>query len=171
MKAILLFALLLLNFCAFSQEVIIEEAKLKMELPNEHWNFMGKQTQNSVTVYTWRRDYILDSAGRKIDPQISFILEPVDSTMDIVQFSWIKRTKVPFDVVSMFSHEDGTIKFKNGIGYRGTYEDRGLVHRIYLVHGIRNGMGITLVMDTTEELAEIVAPEFLKSLSTLDKSD
>jgi len=158
---------LLIHLGVQAQEVI-DEAKLQFELPNDHWNFTERQTYESTIVYTYKRDFILDSAGRKIDPQISFVIEPVDSTLDIVSYSMYKRTNVPFDVVSMFSHEDGTMKFEYGVGYQGKYFDRGLEHRIYLVHGIYNKMGITLIMDTTEEIAEIVAPEFLKCLKTFD---
>ena len=154
-------------FSVQAQE-FIEEAELQFELPNDHWKFVERQTHENTTVYTYKRDFILDSAGRKIDPQISFLIEPVDSTLDVVSYSFYKRTKVQFDVVSMFSHEDGTMKFKYGVGYQGKYIDRGLEHRIYLVHGIYNNMGITLIMDTTEEIADIVAPEFLKCLATFD---
>ena len=157
----------LIHIGAQAQEVI-EEAKLQFELPNDHWNFIERQTHESTIVYTYKRDFILDSAGRKIDPQITFLIEPVDSTLDVVSYSMYKRTKVSFDVVSMFSHEDGTMKFKYGVGYEGKYIDRGLEHRIYIVHGIYNKMGITLIMDTTEEIADTVAPEFLKCLATFD---
>lgn len=161
------FAIFVTQFSLYAQEVI-GEAKLQFELPNEHWKFIEQQMHGNTIVYTYKRDPITDSAGRKIDPQISFLIEPVDSTTDVIQYSIYKRSKVPFDIISMFSHEDGTIKFKNGVGYQGKYVDRGLEHRIYLVHGIHNSMGITLIMDTTEEIAEIVAPEFLKCLATLD---
>ncbi len=160
--------LILFNFATSAQEHI-KEADLIFKLPNKHWKFKERQEQGTKVVYTYKRDFILDSAGRQIDPQISFILEPVDSSMDVISYSFQKRSQVPFDVVSMFSHEDGTMKFKNGIGYRGKYNDRGLEHRIYIVHGIYKSMGIMLIMDTTEEIAETVAPEFLKFLSTFDR--
>ena len=98
----------LIHIGAQAQEVI-EEAKLQFELPNDHWNFIERQTHESTIVYTYKRDFILDSAGRKIDPQITFLIEPVDSTLDVVSYSMYKRTKVSFEVVSMFSHEDGTM--------------------------------------------------------------
>lgn len=151
-----------------SAQVIIEEARLSMSLPNDSWSFIEREVHGSTIVYTYKREPIMDSAGRWIDPHISFLIEPVGPDADVVMYSFQKRSAVPFDVVSMFSHEDGTILFKNGIGYRGKYMDRGLEHRIYVVHGIHNEMGITLIMDTTEEIADIVAPEFLQSLATLD---
>ena len=169
MKYIIQIVLFLLatQFKLNAQETI-NEAKLEFELPNEHWNFTVRQVHGNKIVYTYKRDFILDSSNRKIDPQISFIIEPVDSTIDIIQYSIFQRSKVPFKVVKVFNHEDGTMKFKYGIGYQGKYEDRGLEHRIYVVHGIYNSMGITLIMDTTEEIADIVAPEFLKCLATFD---
>ena len=170
MKHLVIVFFMLTSFSSKAQEVI-EEAKLKFELPNKHWSFIERQTHENTIVYTYKRDYVVDSEGRKIDPQISFLIEPVDSAMDVVNYSIYKRAKVPFEVVSMFSHEDGTTKFMYGIGYQGKYEDRGLEHRIYLVHGIYNSMGITLIMDTTEEVADTVAPEFLKTLGTLDVSE
>jgi|SRR5690625_2471921 len=163
--------LLILLFCittSISAQEVLEDAKVKFDLPNEHWKFAEKIDNKNVIIYTYKRDYIVDSMGRKIDPQISFILEPVDSSISVIQYSTIKRVKVPFEVVTMFTHEDGMMKFENGIGYQGKYVDQGLEHRIYLVHGINNNMGITVVMDTTEELAHIVAPEFLKSLRSFD---
>ncbi|PJX22779.1 hypothetical protein CAP47_07065 [Psychroflexus sp. S27] len=146
----------------------IEEAKLKFKLPNIHWRFTERKTHKDKIIYTYKRDVILDSAGREIDPQITFIIEPVGSNADVIQYSIVKRMATPFDLVDMFTHEDGYMKFKNGVGYQGKYFDRGLEHRIYIVHGINNKMGITLVMDTTEEVSDIVAPEFQKCLSTLD---
>ena len=157
----------LITVSVFSQEVI-NEAKIQFELPNKHWKFIEKQNANKLIIYTYRRDFIVDSSGRKIDPQISFLIEPVDSTLSVVEYSIYQRDKGPFDVGSMFNYEDGTMKFQYGIGYQGKYVDRGLEHRIYVVHGIYNSMGITLIMDTSEELAEIVSPEFLKALSTFD---
>lgn len=162
------FLLIALPQASASAQEIIEEARLSMSLPNEHWKFTEREMHGSTIVYTYKRDFIADSAGRRIDPQISFLIEPVGPDADVVMYSMQKRSAVPFQVVGMFSHEDGTIKFKNGIGYRGTYTDRGLEHRIYVVHGIHNEMGITLIMDTTEEIAHIVAPEFLQCLATLD---
>jgi len=165
----------LLFFTSFSQTTeedfkheVIDEAKIQFELPNEHWRFIEKQNAQKLIIYTYRRDFIIDSSGRKIDPQISFVIEPVDSSLSVIEYSINQRTKMPFDVVSMFNYEDGTMKFQYGVGYQGKYFDRGLEHRIYVVHGIYNTMGITLIMDTTEELAEIVAPEFLQALATFD---
>ena len=155
------------QICVHAQE-IVEEAKLQFELPNEHWRFIERKDHGHALVYTYKRDFILDSVGRKIDSQISFLIESVDSTADVVLYSIYKRSKTPFEVVSMFSHEDGTMKFKYGVGYQGKYFDSGLQHRIYVVYGIYNTMGITMVMDTTEEIAEIVGPEFLKTLKTFD---
>jgi hypothetical protein len=169
MKYICFFSLLIVIPLSYvNAQESIKEARIQFELPNEHWKFIERQEHENTILYTYKRDYILDSENRKIDPQISFILEPVDSTIDVILYSAYKRSKIPFDVVKVFSHEDGTMKFAYGVGYQGKYEDRGLLHRIYLVHGIYNFMGITLIMDTTEEIADIVAPEFLKSLATFD---
>jgi hypothetical protein len=159
---------LLVTQLKLSAQEMIDEAKLEFELPNEHWSFTVRQVHGNTIVYTYKRDFILDSSNRKIVPQISFIIEPVDSTIDIIQYSILKRSKVPFEVIKMFSHKDGTMKFQYGVGYQGKYEDRELEHRIYVVHGIYNSMGITLIMDTTEEIADIVTPEFLKCLATFD---
>ncbi len=159
-----------MNIGLLAQEIILE-AKLQFELPNDHWKFIERQTHENTIVYTYKRDFIIDSEGREINPQISFLIEPVDSALDVVNYSIYKRSQVPFDVVSMFSHEDGTMKFKYGVGYQGKYTDRGLEHRIYVVHGIYNMMGITLIMDTTEEIAGTVGPEFLKCLATFDILD
>lgn len=148
-------------------KIIIEEAKIKFALPNTYWSFKEKVNNDSFTVYTYIRDYIVDSAGRKIDSQISIILEPITVDISPIEYSIQKRIELPFDVVNVFSHEDGSMQFEYGVGFQGKYEDRGIEHRIYIVHGIHNNMGIVLIMDTTEELSDIVAPEFLKTLKTL----
>jgi hypothetical protein len=86
--------------------------------------------------------------------------------MDVVTFSINKRANNAFDVTQMFTHDDGTIKYLNAVGYKGTYTD-AMNHIVYVVHGINGDKGFQIILDTTTETFPAMDAEFLGILKSI----
>jgi hypothetical protein len=148
----------------------LKEAKIKIDLPNDSWFLADKQENNGMTVYYFKRQPIEDNEERKIIPNISVIIEDVDKDLDAVTYSALKRSRVNFEVLEVFTHESGQIKFQNAIGYKGKYVDKGgLDHTIYIVHGINGKKGLQFICDVTTNILDKVENEFLVTLKSIRK--
>jgi hypothetical protein len=77
-----------------------------------------------------------------------------------------KRANNAFDVTNMFTHEEGTIKLINAVGYKGTYTD-ALPHTVYVVHAINGDKGFQVILDTTTDTFGTIDAEFLAILHSL----
>ncbi len=149
----------------------IHEAKISFELPSKDWHLVARQESGNMLIYFYKRAPITDSAGRNVIPNISFILEDVDEEMDVVTYSAMKRSNVPFEVQDVFTHNDKSrdLKFKNAVGYFGKYnDDAGLSHSVYVVHLINNGKGVQLICDITSELFQEYGSEFESVIRSLE---
>lgn len=148
----------------------LKEAKIKIDLPNDSWFLADKQENKEMTVYYFKRKSIEDNDGRQIIPNISVIIEDVDKTLDAVTYSALKRSKVNFEVLEVFNHDSGPIKYENAIGYKGKYVDKyDLDHTIYIVHGINGTKGLQFIFDVTTNILDKVDNEFLATLKSIRK--
>lgn len=166
-------------FCLFlclcetltAQEVNIEEAGITFTLPNESWELTGNQTVNEVTVYYCKRQPISNSEGVEVIPNMAIIVENVEASTDLVNYSALKRTEVPFEVTDVFSSGDELLNIGDAIGYLGTYEDeQGRSHTVYVIHIVHSSKGLQVIMDITSDLFSSYGNEFseaLKSIKTL----
>ena len=146
-----------------------DEAKVKMDLPNDSWSLADKRS-GSMTAYIFKRQPIEDSSGRQIIPNIAVLIEDVDKKTDAITYSASKRIKTPFEVSDVFTHEKGTLMFKNAIGYKGKYVDQGgLEHTVYVVHAINEKKGLQIICDVTTNILDKVEPEFLAALKSIRK--
>jgi hypothetical protein len=172
MKSITVGILALMILAAPADELTqdIKEAKIKIDLPNKSWSLVDKKSNNDVTVYYFKREFIEDEDGRKIIPNIGVVIEDVEHDLDVVTYSAAKRAKINFEVSEVYSYDGGKIGFANAIGYKGKYNDnRGLAHTIYVVHGVNGNKGFQVICDATTSVADKVADEFLASLKSLRK--
>jgi hypothetical protein len=148
----------------------LKEAKLLIDLPNENWFLANKQESNGRIVYFFKREAIEDAEGRKIIPNIGVVIEDVEKDMDAVRYSALKRSAASFEVLEVFTHESGRLKFQNAVGYKGKYVDRyELDHSLYIIHAVNSGKGIQLICDATASVMEKVEGEFKKTLMSIRK--
>ena len=119
-----------------------------------------------MIIYVFKRDPVLDSSNRNVIPNAAVIIEKIDPKTDVVTYSVNKRANGFFDVIQMFTHEDGTINYLNAVGYKGTYTD-ALSHTVYVVHAIHEDKGIQIILDTTTETFPAIDNEFLQVLKSI----
>lgn len=172
MKLVTIVFLTLTTFGLSTSELTqeLKEAKIKIDLPNDSWFLADKQENKAMTVYYFKRQPIEDDDGRKIIPNIAVIIEDVDKDLDAVTYSTLKRSKVNFEVLKVFTHEGGQIGFQNAVGYKGKYVDQGgLDHTIYIIHGINEKKGIQFICDVTTNILDKVESEFLVTLKSIRK--
>jgi len=72
---------------------------------------------------------------------------------------------IPFEMDSTFTHEDGSLKIKNAIGYLGQkfYKDSSK-HAVLIVHALVDNKGIQIIMDMTSDLYDEYGKEFWLAL-------
>jgi len=148
----------------------LKEANIKIDLANDSWFLADKQETRGMTIYFFKRKPIEDNEGRQIIPNISIIIEDVEKNLDVVTYSALKRSKVNFKVREVFTHDNGTIKYENAIGYKGSYVDKNeLDHTVYIVHGINGEKGLQFIFDVTTNILDQVDNEFLTTLKSIRK--
>jgi hypothetical protein len=148
---------------------VFKEGNVQLNIPNSHWHLQPKQEKNGYTIYVFKRDPVLDSSGRNIIPNAAVIIEKVQPKTDVIIYSVNKRANGGFDVIKVFSHEDGTISYLNAVGYKGTYTDQ-IAHTVYVVHAINGDKGLQIILDTTTETFEALDPEFQRILKSFEKT-
>jgi hypothetical protein len=134
-----------------------------------------KLYQNSMTDYgnhllMFKHIPIKDSLGREIEPVISFIVESVTDSSDVINYSIWKRTQVPFEVKKVMSCD--TINFSwfacpNVIGYEGVYSKVDIIHRVFVVHMRRASVGVQIICDSTDGVyvkVESAMRNFIRSI-------
>ena len=110
---------------------------------------------------------IADSAGNEIRPVIAVLAEKVPDSVDVVAYSIAKRLDVPFSVVKVLTFEDSCFAFRNVVGYEGTYESHGVLHRLFIVHMRHAKVGLQLICDSTDGVYTKVEQDmrrFIKSV-------
>lgn len=150
-----------------SQEQI-KEAKISFQLPNEKWELKSKHETNGFKVYIYKREPIIDKDNRSIIPNIGFLIEDInDDSLDVVNFSIIKRSATPFEVKEVFIHGDKRLDFENAIAYKAIYKDKIGDHTIFVVHLINNKKGVQIIMDVLTVVFPEIEKEFLIALKSL----
>jgi len=98
------------------------------------------------------------------------MIEEVENGTDAITYSALKRIKLNFEVLEVFTHESGEINFQNAIGYKGKYVDKaGLDHTLLIVHGVNENKGFQIICDATSNIMDQVEKKFLVSLQSIRK--
>jgi len=152
--------------------IIFDDWGASFALPSSKWTFIGEQYNEKMetSVFSYRREGIVDKSREKVLANISFIFEKVPKNMNLATYSTISLKRgVPLKIKSKFTAVDGLMSLKNAIGYVATfYDPYKKEHTIVLVHAISSGKGMQVIMDITTELAPQVSKEFdyvLKSIT------
>jgi len=172
MKLFTILSFAWLCFLAGETTYDLKEGGISIDLANDAWSLDTKQNQSGTIVYWFKRQPVEDSQGRQVIPNIAVLIEEVGDDVDVVTYTAMKRSRVAFDVQEVFTHEGGRMTFKNAIGYKGTYTDRGgLDHTVYIVHGLNEGKGLQVICDTTTDILDRLDDEFLLTLKSIRLSN
>ncbi len=146
-------------------------------------NWFSKQVLNDPergrSAFMFNRKTIVDEAGVRVSPSVSFIFELVPTPSDenkadfVVAYSVNARTRmtIPFKIDKVYAWADGLFSWQYAIGYKVRYNDDRLEHTVYWVHGlfVDNGRtyGVQVIMDSTTSVLPAVEPEFMAMLANI----
>jgi len=157
----------------FKMEFDIDEAKLHIMMPNDNWFLASKSTDGTVK-YVFKRSPIVDSKGIDIIPAMMLFIDDARSYKnDISTFSIQKRQAfngkgIKIEKTLTYLDKDFPATFKNSMVLKGSYDDNGMEHILYMVFMINKlGQGIQLYMDMTSDIAPRYENEFLATMRTL----
>ncbi len=163
---------LLFSTSVVGQKIKIKEAGIEFILPNKLWNLTLQDQQNQIFIHQYKREEII-SNGFQVIPNLAIIVEPVPDSMNVIEFSLLKRMSVPFSVLETFisTDDNSPIQFENAIAYKGIYEDKQEIeHTILLVHLINDLKGIQFIIDITSGLYQETEDELLEIIGSIRKS-
>jgi hypothetical protein len=161
------------------QRDTIKAANLIFQRPNSKWFLKYIKDTNEWTIYSYKREPIIDSEGRKIIPNIAFMVETIPDTVniDVVTYSAYRIGYLGIINIGMFNWDTGrpnpefknNISFpkmqnKNAAGFKGIYKDYAGEHTVYVVYIINKKKGVQVIMDMTSELFEKYEKEFAAGL-------
>jgi len=120
-------------------------------------------------VLMFKHSPILDSLGRQIQPVMAIISEPVHDSLDVIEYSLLKRSQIRFEVEveRVLTHEDGHFSYPNAIGFDGKYGEE-VIHKIIVGYLRHKQAGVQIICDSTPGVFRGVEPgmrAFLHSVS------
>lgn len=120
-------------------------------------------------LYLFEHSAIKDKLGRDIFPTIGIVFEEVPaSTTDVIMYSVNKRMNQPFNVDKVLSHEDGSMIYKNAIGYVGNYVSQGVTHKLWIAHMLYKNTGVQIVADGTSDVFDAIQPDVAAFFKSMD---
>lgn len=149
-----------------AERFALDDPHVSFTAPSAAWH--QKNLEGEVSNIGFEREPVFEPNGQGVLPYCSTLSVPTKHT-DIVQFSLEWRLKQPFTVDSVFSHEDGTLKLKNAIGYWGKTTYGGNEHTLMIVHGLFERRGLIVVCDATTAVIDQVRAEFEAFLGSFER--
>ncbi|MFZ5868710.1 MAG: hypothetical protein ACOYXY_22725 [Thermodesulfobacteriota bacterium] len=110
---------------------------------------------------------IKDAEGRNVRPVIAIICEQVPDSLDVIKYSIWKRTQIPLDVKKVMTYQDGSLTYRNSVGYEGEYV-KGVVHKVFVAHMRHKQVGLQVICDSTDGVYDKVEADmrdFLRSIT------
>jgi hypothetical protein len=154
--------------------IVIPDWRFSFELPSEKWKLFEKQESKdsrTPTMYMYKREALLDSQSRNVEPVIGVIFETILRDIDVVVYSANRRrgwNLLKLKLEKGFTHEDGLIRLKRAIGWVAKYERAGVEHTVKIVYAKDGEIGLQVIMDVTTDLFSAVESEFDYTLKSLN---
>lgn len=151
------------------EKIEFSEWGASIQLPSNKWSPIGEffNQQANKSIFSYRREKLMDKSGLAVMANISFIFEKVPH-IDVYTYSAQLQLQVPIDIKTKFTSTSGLMSLKNAVGYIGTSVDQdGIEHTIILIHALNSGKGMQVIMDITSELYPQIQGEFKKALKSL----
>lgn len=165
--------LLFISTLTYAQElsfITYSNIPIYFEIPDtSKWTCVQNELVNKYNKYVlmFKSNPIQDSSGYKIQPVISFIVETVQDSTNIISYSIQKRMQINFKVLKVLKVEDGYFDFPNSIGYEGEYSNEEIKHKVFIVHMIYNNIGVQIICDSTESVINVVEMEMKKFIKSV----
>ena len=156
-----------------SDTSLTKDLPILIQLPNSEWNTVVKK---SPSIYIFKRNAIIDSAGRSIVPAIMVYFEdPTGIDKDVVIFTSKKMqpfldrgVKVP--KILNWENKDYPLIPKNALFMRGEYTSNGLNHIIFMIYIIdKHEKAFQIYMDMTTELTAKYESEFWSTIHSINE--
>lgn len=128
----------------------------------------GMHKQAPAYLVMFEHEPIKDPKGRDIKPVIGLICESVPDSLDVIKYSIAKRGQMPFKVNKMMTPQDGSFIYRNSVGYEGEYQRGSVLHKVFVGHLRRAGVGLQVICDSTDGVYDKVEADmrsFLRSLT------
>ena len=111
--------------------------------------------QNEMTEYgnyvlLFKHIPIQDSLGREIQPVMAFIVESVPDSLDVINYSIVKRSHTRFTVDKVLTFDKGYFSHRNTVGYEGSYSNGEIKHRVLIAHMRQAAVGLQVICDSTD---------------------
>jgi hypothetical protein len=135
-----------------------------------HWKVVsdGMDAKSNKFLLMYQHSPIKDTEGRDIEPVIALICEPVPDSSDVIMYSIAKRTQVGFNVNKLLTWQDGSLTYKDSVGYDGDYKKGAVMHKVLVAHMRHGATGLQVMCDSTEGVYDKVEADmknFLRSIT------
>ena len=153
--------------------VEIAKWRFAMRLPSAKWKVLYEQEiegANRRGIYGYKRQAILDSEGRPIEPVIGFVFRPVPKDANPIIWIGIYRAKLVKAAGMELVESLNRSLFPGlplGMGWLTTSEKGGIEHTVKLVGAIDGEVGVQVIMDSTTDVFAAVEQEFDFTLKSL----
>lgn len=128
----------------------------------------GIDARSNKYLVMYQRSPIKDAEGRDIEPVIAIICESVPDSSDVIMYSIAKRTQTAFNVNKLLTWQDGSLTYKNSVGFDGDYKKGSVIHKVLIAHMRHGAAGLQVICDSTDGVYDKVETDmrnFLKSIT------
>ncbi len=174
MKNIIVILLCFAIQSVIATEIKIFDVTLSYDAPDENmWNLPSEKfdVSRNVGSIIYTRDSIIDDDGNPIAPVIAIIYEKLDSdSIDAILYSLNVRMRpgLSFKIDSIHAATDFNMKYLNGVVYDAYYIKGGYKHEVFVVHMVKDTIGIQIICDSTESIYSKVMNDMLKFIRSVD---
>jgi hypothetical protein len=136
---------------------------------SSNWSLVNNEmdAKSNKFLLLFKRNPVEDPQGRRIEPVIALICEPVTNSSNVIEYSISKRAQVPFNVKKMLTCQGGDFAYPNSVGYEGEY-DKGVIHNVLIGHLRHKEVGVQIICDATDGVYSKVEQDmrnFLRSVN------
>ena len=147
--------------------IIINEAGIKFDLPNDSWKSTEPIRNGGLLIhYYWR-----DGMKNEFKPGISVIIEDIKSEITPIQYSEIKLNEVEFQIDEKGAKINKNLNAKDIVEYKASYTDKFGRHTTYLLYSIYGDKGIRIYFDSLSEDFDIVDQEFISTIKSIKNNN
>ncbi|MFC1622989.1 hypothetical protein ACFL16_01170, partial [Patescibacteria group bacterium] len=155
---------------------IFDKWKFIFDIPDNFWDFDESSVLDSGEVnYSFKRKALILSSEKYIYPELNISFDSNIGNMKVLDYASLKNREFGFSIKEDLMYRDGNLPIKDGVGYKGEYEDSsGITHSVFVVYAVNDSTGMSFILDTSKDTLSYVEDEFtyiLKSLEFIGDKD
>jgi hypothetical protein len=127
----------------------------------------GIDARSNKHLLMYKHIPIKDAEGRYIEPVIAIICESVPDSSDVIMYSIAKRTQTAFNVSKLMTWQDGSLTYKNSVGFDGDYKKGSVIHKVLVAHMRHAAAGLQVICDSTDGVYDKVEKDMRDFLSSI----